>query len=114
MFSAFAQQFRSCLVRLGITKRVFQKVAYVRYFWHTFAVLFIKYDCTIYQSVRLVGDHRTFVLKDSSVRLAFKRTSALKDRGVLLPTIAYIRSKSPILQNALLAYPSDPKSKLTL
>jgi hypothetical protein len=48
---------------------------------------------------RLVGDHRT---------------SALKDRGVRPPTLAYVRSRSPISQNALLADPSDPKSKLTL
>jgi hypothetical protein len=50
-------------------------------------------------SGRLVGDHRT---------------SALKDRGVRLPTLVYVRSKSPISQNALLSYPSDPKSKLTV
>jgi hypothetical protein len=42
------------------------------------------------------------------------RTSALKDRGVRPPTLAYVWSKSPISQNALLADPSDPKSKLTL
>jgi hypothetical protein len=41
------QQSKGCLIRLGITWRVFQKVAYVRYFWRTSVVLFIEYDCTI-------------------------------------------------------------------
>ena len=52
--------------------------------------------------------------KDNGVRLVFQRTSALKDRSVCLPTLAYVRSRSLILQNALLADPSNPKSKLTL
>ena len=61
-----------------------------------------------------MGDHRTPVLKDSSVCPAFQRTSALKDKGVHPSTLAYIRSKSPISQNALVVDPSDLKSKLTL
>jgi hypothetical protein len=55
-----------------------------------------------------VGDHRKFALKDSSVRPVFQRTSALKDKGIHPPTLAYVRSRSPISQNALLADPSNP------
>jgi hypothetical protein len=61
--------------------------------WCTSAVLFIEYDCTIYQSVCLVGDHRTSALKDSNVHPTFQRTSTLKDKSVRLPTLAYIRTK---------------------
>jgi hypothetical protein len=56
----------------------------------------------------------TVVLSVSGRPVGDHRTSALKDRGVHLPTLAYVRSRSPISQNALLADPSDPKSKLTL
>ena len=42
---------------------------------------------------------------------AYVRT---KDRGVCLPNLAYVRSKSSILQNTLMADPNDQKSKLIL
>jgi hypothetical protein len=50
-------------------------------------------------SGRLVGDHRMSALKDNSVHLSI---------------LAYVRSRGPIPQNALLADPSDLKSNLTL
>ena len=53
------------------------------------------------------------VLSVSEGPVGDHRMSALKDRGVCLPTLAYVRSRSPIFQNALLVDPSDPKSKLT-
>jgi hypothetical protein len=59
--------------------------------------------CTIHrvrlyylQRVRPMGDHRTFALKDSSIRPACQRTSALKDRGISPPTLTYIRSRGLI------------------
>ena len=77
--------------------------------------------CTIYRvqlyylSKRTFGGGPPYVhTTDNGVRLAFYRTSALKDKSVRPPTLAYVQSKSPIPQNALLADPSDPKSKLTL
>ena len=51
---------------------------------------------------------------DNGVRLTFQCTFALKDRSVRSPNLVYIRSRSPISQNALLANSSDPNSKLTL
>jgi hypothetical protein len=107
MFDTIIQRSKGYLVRLGITRRVFQKVAYVWYFWRTSAILFVEYDCTIC---------RAYVEWGTTVRLHYRqqRTSALKDKRVHPPTLAYVRSKSPIPQNALLADPSDPKSKLTL
>jgi hypothetical protein len=56
----------------------------------------------------------TIVLSISGRPVGDHHTSALKDRGVRPATLAYVWSKSPISQNALLANPSDPKSKLTL
>jgi hypothetical protein len=82
-------------------------LVYVHYTIH-------RVRCIICQSVRPVGDHCTSALKDSNVRSAFQRMSTLKDKSVRPPTLAYVRSKSPIPQNALLADHSDPKSKLTL
>ena len=82
--------------------------------WRTSDVLFTKYDSNICQSIHQVGDHRMSALKDSSVCLVFQRTSILKDKSIRLPTLAYVRSKSPILQNDLVTDPSDPMSKLTL
>jgi hypothetical protein len=49
----------------------------------------------------------TIVLSVSGRPVGDHRTSALKDKGVRLPTLAYVRSRSPISQNALLADPSD-------
>jgi hypothetical protein len=56
----------------------------------------------------------TVVLSVSGRPVGDHHTSALKDRGVHPPTLAYVRSRSLISQNALLVDPSDPKSKLTL
>jgi hypothetical protein len=56
----------------------------------------------------------TVVLYVSGCPVGDHHTSALKDRDVHPPTLTYVRSRSPISQNALLADPSDPKSKLTL
>jgi hypothetical protein len=56
----------------------------------------------------------TIVLSVSGRPVGDHRTSILKDKGVRPPTLAYIWSRSPISQNALLVDPSDPKSKLTL
>jgi hypothetical protein len=56
----------------------------------------------------------TIVLSISGCPVGDHRTSALKDKSVRPPTLAYVRSRSPIFQNVLLADPSDQKSKLTL
>jgi hypothetical protein len=66
------------------------------------------------QSTVVLFTERTSALKDSSIRPAFQRTSTLKDKSIRPPTLAYVRSRGPIPQNALLTDPSDPKSKLTL
>jgi hypothetical protein len=62
----------------------------------------------------LYYSQRTIVLSVSGRPVGDYRTSALKDMGICSPTLAYIQSRSLISQNALLANPSDPKSKLTL
>jgi hypothetical protein len=56
----------------------------------------------------------TVVLSVSGHPVGDHRTSALKDRGVRLSILAYVRSRSLISQNAFLVDLSDPKSKLTL
>jgi hypothetical protein len=62
----------------------------------------------------LYYSHSTVVLSISGRQVGDHHTSALQDRGVHPLILAYVRSRSPISQNALLANPSDPKSKLTL
>jgi hypothetical protein len=74
----FSQWSKGCLVRLGITRRVFQKVAYVWYFLAYVQCTIPRVQLYYVQSVRPVGDHRTSALKDSSVRSAFQRTSGIK------------------------------------
>ena len=69
--------------------------------------------CTIYRVCRTICQH-TFSVP--------AHTSALKDKSVRLPTLAYVHTKIQkhtsyleiLNQKALLADPSDPKSKLTL
>ena len=100
------QQSKGYLVRLDINQRVFQNVVYVRYFWRTSTILFV--ECTS-------GGGPPYVHTiDNSIRLAFQHTSVLKDRSVRPPTLAYVRSRNPIFENALVANPIDLESKLTL
>jgi hypothetical protein len=63
-------------------------------------VLLVYVCCTIHivqlyylQNVHPVGDHCMFMLKESSVHPAFQHTSALKDKSVHPPTLAYVRTK---------------------
>ena len=108
--------------------------AYVRYYYTAIQMLFcttryylvdfvnsVAYvRCTVHR-VRLYylsertsdGGPPYVCTANNSVHPVFQRTFALKYKGVCLPTLAYVRSRSPISQNALLANPSDPKSKLT-
>jgi hypothetical protein len=102
------------------------KVAYVRYL----STAIQRLSCTsrydpegiLKSSVRsvlfgvrlLYYSQSTVVVSVSGRPVEDHRTSALKDRGVCPPTLVYVRSRSSIFQNALLADPSDPKSKLTL
>ena len=81
--------------------------------WRMSAVLFTKYSCIFCQWTSGGGPPYVRTI-DNGVHPVFQRTSALKNRGVRPPTLAYVGSKSPIFQNALLVDLSDPKSKLTL
>ena len=109
---AIAQQSKGCIVRLGITRRVFWKVASVQYSWRTSTILFIEYNRTFYQCTFGGGPPYVHII-ENVIHPVFQCTSTLKDRGVRPPTLAYVRSRSPIPQNAFLADPSDPKPKLT-
>jgi hypothetical protein len=65
-------------------------------------------------SGRPVEDHCMFALQTTAYVRCFSVHPVLKDRGVHPSTLVYVRSRSLISQNALLADPSDSKSKLTL
>ena len=68
-----------------------------------------------YQSKHTSGGGLLYVrTTDNGIHPVFQHTSTLKDKSVRPPTLAYVRSRRPISQNALLTDPSDPKFKLIL